>query len=118
MDRLFYIGVWTRTLLTIAAMGSTDVRDLCSTVGGIDHRTVWNAANHWQREGLVRSVIVGRRRAVELDPAFVAASELKQFLLSLMRLHDEHLAHSWPLSPGPKGARPRTLREGCSPCHC
>lgn len=72
-------------------MGSTDVTDIVETVG-LDRRGTWNCVNHWQREGVVRSLIVGRRRAVELDPGYVAAAELRRFLVRLTEIYDENLA--------------------------
>jgi hypothetical protein len=74
-------------------MGSTDVTDLVKTVG-LDRRGTWNVVNHWQREGVVRSVIVGRRRAIELNPGYVAAAELRRFLKCLTMIYDENLAFS------------------------
>ena len=91
VDLLFYSGPRTRALLAVAAMGSTDVTDLIETLG-LDRRSAWNVVNHWQREGVVRSVIIGRRRAVELDPAFYAAAELRRFLKRLIVIYDENLA--------------------------
>lgn len=84
LDRLFYSEVRTRVLLGIAATADTDVRDLCRTLG-LDARSTWNAANHWQREGIVKSIVRGRRRALELDSDFFAARELRLFLHAVIR---------------------------------
>jgi DNA-binding Lrp family transcriptional regulator len=89
IDRLFYSSVRTRTLLTVVAVGDTDVRDIQTTVG-LDHRSIWNAVNHWQREGIIRSVVRGRRRALELDPRFPAAEELRLFLQRLVVVTEEY----------------------------
>ena len=83
-DRLFGSPVRTRVLLAIAAIEDTDVTDLWRLLGA-DKRSVWNTVNHLQREGLIRSTIKGRRRAIELNPQYVAARELRQLLKRLIR---------------------------------
>jgi hypothetical protein len=88
-DLVFYSRVRTRTLLAITAARNTDVTDLHFTFGE-DKRSVWNAVNHWQREGVVRSAIVGRRRSLELDPSYPAARELRLFLRALNRMCTEY----------------------------
>lgn len=88
-DLLFYSKVRTRVLLAISASSSTDVTDITNTFTE-DKRSVWNAVNHWQREGVIRSVIVGRRRALELDPTFYAAKEMKALLRALRRIAVEY----------------------------
>lgn len=89
LDLVFYSKVRTRTLLAIAATKSSDVTDVRSTFVE-DKRSVWNAANHWQREGIVRSRVVGRRRALELNPRYFAYRELRDFLKALRRIADEY----------------------------
>jgi len=79
VDFLLYSKPGTRVLLTIAAMGQTDVIDLHASVG-IDRRYAWNVINRWQREGVIRSVQMGRRRVVELDPSFAGADALRRVL--------------------------------------
>jgi len=88
-DRLFYSKVRTRVLLAISATGSTDVTDI-DLVFSESKRSVWNAVNHWQREGVVRSRVVGRRRALDLDPTFYAAKELRAFLRAIRRVAGEY----------------------------
>ncbi|HEX3464254.1 MAG TPA: hypothetical protein VHS78_09440 [Candidatus Elarobacter sp.] len=90
-DKLFYSVPGSRALLAIAAMGQTDVTDLYQTVG-LGRKSVWNIANRWQREGLIRSVRSGRRRVLELDPDFPAAQELRRFLLRLVAVTEEYEA--------------------------
>ncbi len=88
-DLIFYSKVRTRTLLAIAASTTTDVTDIQRTF--IEKkRSVWNAVNHWQREGVVRSVVDGRRRALELDPGWFAAKEVRAFLRALRRATGEY----------------------------
>ena len=50
------------------------------------------AVNHWEREGVVRSRVVGRHRLVSLDPGFVVAQELGNFLVALVQKSPEYLA--------------------------
>gem|GEM_PF-3094215 len=88
-DRLFYSKVRTRVLLAISAAGSTDVTDI-DLVFSESKRSAWNAVNHWQREGLIRSRVVGRRRALDLDPTFYAAKELRAFLRAIRRVAGEY----------------------------
>lgn len=83
-DRLFGSPIRTRVLLAIAAIEDTDVTDLWRLLGA-DKRSVWNTVNHLQRESLIRSTIKGRRRAIELNPEYVAARELRQLLKRLIR---------------------------------
>ena len=83
-DRLFGTSVRTRVLLAIAAIGETDVTDLTRLLA-MQSRSTWNTANHLQREGLIRSKIKGRRRALELDPDYFAARELSRLLRRLSR---------------------------------
>lgn len=89
LDRIFYSKVRTRSLLAIAASHSTDVSDIAFTF--VERRnSVSNAVEHWEREGVVRSVIIGRRRALELDPEYHAANELRLFLKALRRIAGEY----------------------------
>ena len=88
-DPLFYSKVRTRVLLAVSATTSTDVTDIESTFTE-DARSVWNAVNHWEREGVVRSVVIGRRRALELDPTYHAATEIRMFLKALRSTADEY----------------------------
>ena len=89
LDQIFYSRVRTRALLAVAASRSTDVTDISSTFGE-RRQSVWNAINHWQREGLVRSVVIGNRRTLELDTTFYAAAELRYFLSGLRRIGREY----------------------------
>lgn len=89
LDHLFFTPTRSRVLLGIAAMPDTDVTDLAKTLG-LDNHTVWNAANHWQQEGLVRSMVIGRRRALDLNPKYVAARELRLFLRRLVYSTEEY----------------------------
>lgn len=89
LDRIFYSKVRTRSLLAIAASHSTDVSHIAITF--VERRnSVWNAVEHWEREGIVRSVVIGRRRALELDPGYYAAKELRLFLKALRRIAGEY----------------------------
>ncbi len=89
IDNLFYSPPRTRTLLTIAAMGDTDVTDIVGTLG-LGNVSVWNVVNQLQREGVIRSIVKGRRRALELDPTFPAARELRLFLKQLVAVTEEY----------------------------
>ena len=82
-DRLFGSPIRTRVLLAIAAIGDTDVTDLARLLT-LESRSTWNTVNHLQREGLIRSTIKGRRRALELDPDYFAAQALRRLLLRLV----------------------------------
>jgi len=109
VDLLFYSKPGTRVLLSIAAMGQTDVVDLHKTLG-VDRRSVWNVANRWQREGVIRSVRSGRRRVLELEPAFVAAPELRRFLGRLVAVTEEYEGLAGLSTRNPSGTRFTTLR--------
>ena len=89
LDNLFYSPPRTRALLTIAAMVTTDVTDIERTLG-LDRRSAWNVVNALQREGVIRSVLRGRRRALELDPDYPAAPELRRFLRRLVVVTEEY----------------------------
>ncbi|HEV2738711.1 MAG TPA: hypothetical protein VGU66_09045 [Candidatus Elarobacter sp.] len=108
-DRLFYSKPGSRALLAIAAMGQTDVVDLHETVG-MDRRSAWNVANRWQREGIIRSVRSGRRRVLELDPAYPAALELRRFLRRLVAVTEEYEALATLSTRRPESLRFTTLR--------
>jgi hypothetical protein len=108
-DLIFYSRVRTRTLLAITAARSTDVTDLHLTFGE-DRRSIWNAVNHWQRERVVRSVTVGRRRALEIDPSHPAARQLRFFLSALNRMCAEYPRLAQFSIRDPKSARFVTLR--------
>jgi len=104
LDRLFHTPGRTRVLLYIAAADSTDVSDVCRTMG-YDNISVWNVANHWQREGVIRSRILGRRRVLELDPAYSAATELRRFLNRLVVVTEEYAALANLSTRNPKTKR-------------
>ena len=91
-DLLFYSKVRTRTLLSISAAGSagaTDVTDLGGTFME-DRRSVWNAVNHWQREGgRVRSASSAAKGA-EIIPDWHTATEMRALLRALRRATGEY----------------------------
>jgi len=91
LDRLFQSPVRSRTLLFVAAVGVTDMTTLIETLG-LGSVSALYAVNHWEREGVVRSRVVGRHRLVSLDPGFVVAQELGNFLVALVQKSPEYLA--------------------------
>jgi hypothetical protein len=93
IDRLFYSVAHTRTLLTIVAMEETDAADIFSTVALV-RNSVRNSFEYLQREGVIHSVIKGRRRVVSLDPGFPAARELRLFLRRLVTLNEEYAGYA------------------------
>ncbi len=65
------------------------MRTIYSTLGLEDVSTLY-AVNHCEREGVFRSRVDGRHRLVRLDAEFLAAEELRDFLVSLIQNSTEH----------------------------
>lgn len=89
LDLLFFSPVRSRVLLFVTAVGVVDMSSLTQMLG-IGSVSALYAVNHWEREHVVASSRVGRRRLVWLDPTHPTAQELKQLLVHLVSLSEEY----------------------------
>lgn len=91
LDHIFQGPVRSRTLLFIAALGVTDMSTMYEALG-LGTVSALYAVNHWEREGVVHTRTCGRHRLVRLDPGFVVAEELRDFLVALVQNSTEYKA--------------------------
>lgn len=87
-DALFQSAVRSRVLLFIAAAGVTYPKAIYDTLK-LDTVSALHAVNHWEREGVVRSIHRDGKRFVALNPTFEVAAELKALLDALIKNSNE-----------------------------
>lgn len=83
VDAVFQSPVRSRVLLFVAAAGLTDMETIrhSTQLGPV---SILYAVNHWEREGVLRSDMMGRHRIVKLNQDFEAASELETLLREMI----------------------------------
>jgi biotin operon repressor len=90
-DELFQGQVRSRVLLLIAAIGLTDQKNIYNLLGLGTVSTLY-AVNHWERQGVLKSIYVKSSRLVTLNREFECAAELKTLLLEMVKHSGELLA--------------------------
>lgn len=78
--KLFGSATRTRTLLVIALLKETYVRQLAELLG-LSSPVLFRIVDDLEREGIVVSSNVGRTRAISLNPRLYGVHELEAFLL-------------------------------------
>lgn len=91
LDELFQGPVRARVLLFVAAVGLTDQKNIYNLLGLGTGSTLY-AVNHWERQGVLKSIYVKSSRLVTLNREFEVAAELKALLLEMVKHSGELLA--------------------------
>ena len=91
LDLVFCSPVRSRILLYVAAVGTTDMKTMYGVLG-IGAVSAMFAANHWEREGIIVTTRVGKHRLLELNPCYVAATQLRSLLSLLVARSEEYRA--------------------------
>jgi hypothetical protein len=90
-DEVFQGKIRSRVLLLIAAIGLTDQKNIYNLLGLGTVSTLY-AVNHWERQGVLKSIYVKSSRLVALNREFECAAELKALLLEMVKHSGELLA--------------------------
>jgi transcriptional regulator TrmB len=90
-NEIFHSSVRSRTLLFVAAVGTVDLMTISNTLD-LSVTSTLQALGRWEREGILRFQRVRTRWLIALDTNFEAATELRSFLLELVKNSSEHRA--------------------------
>jgi hypothetical protein len=91
-DLIFQSPVRSRVLLFVAAVGRTNMRTMYDMLG-IGSVSALYAANHWEREGILKPERVKRDRLLSLNPSFEAAKELRALLREIVANSREYRSY-------------------------
>ena len=90
LDNIFQSPVRSRILLFVGAVGVTNLSMIYDMLG-LGSVSVLLAVNAWERQGVLKSMHVGRHRLLSLNPDFCVAKELKAFMHELIVDSSEYL---------------------------